>query len=114
MCIRDSRGGRFAQSNFQRADLTGAQCAGADLQQCIFHDARCGGATFVDADLTYADLARADLSGADLRGATLFRARLHRVNESGTLFSSSRALALGDDRELAEAETWQPLRTRGP
>jgi hypothetical protein len=39
---------------------------------------------------------------------------LHRINDSGTLFSAGRAAALGDDPELAEAETWRPMITTEP
>jgi hypothetical protein len=40
-----------------------------------------------------------------LTGATLFRTRLHRVKDEGTIWGN-RAVALGDEADLAEAEDW--------
>jgi len=65
------------------------------------------GYRFNGAELTYADFTHADVSAADFSRATLFRARFHRVKEQDTIWSS-RALALGNDEELARAEDWRP------
>ena len=62
-------------------------------------------ARFEGADLTYADFTHADVSGANFTGATLFRARFHKTIETDTI-GRSKAVALGDDRELAEAEAF--------
>ncbi|APR88235.1 Pentapeptide repeat family protein [Minicystis rosea] len=92
--IRYGSGGRSA-------DLTKA-----DLYQSIFHRARCERARFPAAELTYADFSHANVEGADFTGASLFRTRFHRTREDGAIFTN-RAVALGDDASLAEAETWQ-------
>lgn len=93
------------------ASLGGAELARASLEQSIWHRARCERARFPGAELTYADFSRADVRGADFTGAALFRARFHRTRDEGAIFTS-RALALGDDEPLAEAEAWQD-RLRG-
>jgi uncharacterized protein YjbI with pentapeptide repeats len=78
----------------------------ADLYQAIFHRTRCRRARFPAAELMYADLSHADLREADFTGAGLFRARFHLTQEEGAIFTA-RAMALGNDESLAEAETWQ-------
>jgi uncharacterized protein YjbI with pentapeptide repeats len=61
--------------------------------------------------MTYADLTHADVSGADFSGADLNRAHLHRVVAEATKWEgTNRALAYGDDPELAEAEDWVKLK----
>ena len=56
-----------------------------------------------------ADLSHADVEGADFSGARMFRAVLHRTRDVGAFFTN-RALALGDDPELAQAEDFTPRR----
>ena len=43
---------------------------------------------------------------ADFREAKMYRSRLHRAIQKDTLFSASKAAALGDEQLLAEAETF--------
>ena len=76
------------------------------MQMCTLRRAACVSARFNGADLTYADFSHADVSSADFSGATLFRAQLHRIKDKGTVWTS-KAAALGDNEELAEAEQWQ-------
>jgi len=85
-----------------RADLTGA-----NMYQCVMHGTSCRETRFTGADLTYAELLHADLRRADLSNAKLFRARLHRIYDEKTVFTKKKA-ALGEEKELAEAEDWQP------
>ena len=82
--------------------------ASADLQQSIFHKASCVGASFIGANLTCAELNHADLTRCNFTGATLFRARLHQIKDEDAVFGASRAVALGDDPDLAEAENFRP------
>src|SRR5690606_10920628 len=98
---------QFTQSIFLKARLVQTDFAAAKLDQCIFSEAEASGARFIGADLTYADFSGARIPDANFTGATLFRTKLHRVQDEGAIFDS-RALALGDDPELLEAETWRP------
>jgi uncharacterized protein YjbI with pentapeptide repeats len=76
------------------------------MAQAIFQRAKAESARFTGADLTYVDFTHADLSAGDFSHATLFRTRLHGAVTLGAAFGPGRALALGDDPEQAEAETW--------
>ena len=78
------------------------------MQQCIFHNANCKKASFLGTDLTYAEFNNADVSECNFTGATLFRTRLHYITENQTVFTANRALALGTDEELAQAEHFKP------
>ena len=95
------------QSIFVKASLHQADCAGAQMKQCILHDAIVTQVRFDGTELEYADFSRADLSKSVFLGCGLHRTRFHRCIEDGTTFDSKK-LALGDDPLLAEAETWQP------
>ena len=53
-------------------------------------------------------MSHANLSLCNFTGADLFRTRLHCIVEEKTLFGPNRALALGTDEELAEAELFEP------
>ena len=88
--------------------LTDADLSGTDLRQCVFHDASCVGARFERANLREADLSNADLTRTNWVGADLFRARLHGVEDEDAAFDAGRALALGDDADLLEAQRWTP------
>ena len=70
--------------------------------------AKCQGARFDDARMTYADLSHADVSLASFVGANLFRARFHGARDDDATFGPGRAVALGDDAPLADAERWRP------
>nr|WP_041781209.1 pentapeptide repeat-containing protein [Allocoleopsis franciscana] len=69
---RYDTGGR----NFQNADLTGAQLAGADLRNANLIGAILRNADLRNAQLDGAKLVIADLCGADLRNANLRKAKL--------------------------------------
>lgn len=73
----DAIGGRFAESNFEDADINRANLQFADLRQ----------ANLRNTDLFRADLSKADLSGADLTGANLNEAVL-----DGTVMSNVKGL----------------------
>ena len=94
---------------FQDADLTLADCSDSDLYQGNFTRVKAPRGRFRNCDLTYADFSHADVEGADFSGARMFRAVLHRTRDAGAFFTN-RALALGDDPELARAEDFTPPR----
>jgi uncharacterized protein YjbI with pentapeptide repeats len=74
----DAIGGRFAESNFEGADINRANLQFADLRQ----------ANLRNTDLFRADLSKADLTGADLTGANLNEAVL-----DGTVMTNVKGLA---------------------
>jgi superfamily I DNA and RNA helicase len=92
---RYDTGGR----NFQNADLTGAQLAGADLRNANLigailrgadlRNAQLDGAKLVIADLSNADLTNANLRKAKLVGATLREARLSGADLSWAKLSNA-------------------------
>lgn len=96
-------GGVFTQSIWIDAELEGADFAGADLEQCVFHRARCSKARFSESVLTYADFSYADLHDADFGGATFMRTKMHRALTEGTRFSDKDGL-LPNDPDLFAAE----------
>ncbi len=77
------------------------------MYQCILTKARCKGARFQDADLTYADFSYADVSAVSFAGTKLFRANLHGIRDEKAYFTGNKAVALGLDPDRAEAETWR-------
>lgn len=71
----DAVGGRFAQTNFEGADINRANLQFADLR----------GANLRGADLFRADLSKADLTGADISGANMKEAILDGTIMSGVI-----------------------------
>jgi uncharacterized protein YjbI with pentapeptide repeats len=102
------QGSKLKQALFVEADLSVADLRDCDLEMSIFQRAKCQGAKFSGSVLTYADFSHADVSMADFTGAQLFRARLHGTNQENTRWGAARAVALGDEADLAEAEAFQP------
>jgi uncharacterized protein YjbI with pentapeptide repeats len=73
----------------------------------------CRASKFARCNLEYADLSHADLTAADFSSSHLNQANLHRIIEEGTIWSgSNKDKALPEDKELAEAEDWQPAGKR--
>jgi uncharacterized protein YjbI with pentapeptide repeats len=110
------------ETNFFRADLTGAKLAGAKFRNAhmagaILVDATLSRADFAGCDLTGADLSGADLTGADFRGAKLTGARLGGVQLNHTNFEGAdlRGLTQEDQdtmRSWATGATLDPLPVR--
>ena len=114
----------FTKSNIEGANLSGAdlRCAcfaKASLKNTNFNQARldraefsaadCHGAVFFKAKLPYSDLSHAILSGANFTGADLKQATLHRIIDKNIIWrGANRKLAEYTDKDLAEAEDWQP------
>ena len=67
----DLKGADLKGADLKGAVLTGAVLTGADLAGADLKGADLTGAVLTDADLTGADLTDADLTGADLTGADL-------------------------------------------
>jgi uncharacterized protein YjbI with pentapeptide repeats len=105
--------GVFTQSIWIDAQLEKADFSSADLEQCIFHRARCGEARFAEARLTYADFSCADLHGADFRGATLMRTKVHRAQLEGTRIPERGGL-LENEPDLFAAEEFSARRRFDP
>jgi len=105
--------GVFTQSIWIDAKLEKADFSSADLEQCIFHRARCGEARFTQARLTYADFSYADLHDADFHGATLMRTKVHRALLEGTRIPDPGGL-LANEPELFAAEEFSARRRFEP
>src|SRR5690606_11770757 len=103
------QGGLFPQSLWADASVEGVDFSGDDLSQAIFHRARCRGAVFSHAALTYADFSYADLREADLREGRFMRTQLHRAVTLDARWTS-RAGILENDPHLYEAELWSAAR----
>lgn len=97
----------LANAIFEKAALAEADFRGAMLEEAYFGRAAAVGARFVNARLREADFSHADLTAADFSGAGLFRTRMHRTVRTDTVLAKG-AGWLGDDEELAEAESWRP------
>ena len=64
------------ESNFEHADLTGADLSGCNLVRAEFFNARLTGALLDGANLSFANLVKTNLDGAKLRRAAMPGARL--------------------------------------
>ena len=83
------------RSNFQSADLRGADFTGANLSRANFSFSDLSGAIFTNAKLAGAefpgvDLSGADLSGADLRGSTFIDTTFTGAKLRGAQFEGSK------------------------
>jgi uncharacterized protein YjbI with pentapeptide repeats len=103
------RGAFLQQTFFGGSKVAGCDFSNANLNMAIFTESDCRHVDFRGVDLSYADMSNADLSGADLSGANLNMAKLHGIKEETTVWTGAdKKKARGTDKDLAEAQTWQP------
>lgn len=79
-------GGDYAQSNFSRADLSGATLINVLMNGADFSHANLSGVKARAAELYGADLTGADLSNASFTDSNLGNAKMSGANTSGTRF----------------------------
>jgi uncharacterized protein YjbI with pentapeptide repeats len=92
-------GATLRQTDFTRADFSGATMISSDLSKCVLREANLYRVVAKNALFSRADLTGASLIAANFEGAIFFKARLVNADFKGAnLFRADFLRAIGDDR----------------
>ncbi|EYF05091.1 DUF2169 family type VI secretion system accessory protein [Chondromyces apiculatus] len=92
-------GSTLRETDFTRADFSGATLSSSDLSKCVLREATLYRVVAKNALFTRADFTGASLVAANLEGAILLKTKLARADFKGAnLFRADLLRAVGDDR----------------